>query len=112
MSWDAARYPLAATDQDWAENRIQGGLGTGEGLIYAVRDPVSSLQSVKDPTTKATVKKLVETDPGVCDKRLLVVETELGRTLSVMNRDKNVLSQVLRQCWDDGGLRNLTGKIR
>ncbi len=37
-SWDVARLSLAiGADQDWAENRVAGGLVSGEGLIFASR---------------------------------------------------------------------------
>ena len=41
------------------------------------------------------------------DKRLLVVETEMARTLKAMNRDGNTLSEVIRQVFDSGNLGNL-----
>jgi hypothetical protein len=48
------------------------------------------------------------TDPGVNDKRLLVVESEFGRVLAVMKREGNTLSAVLRSAWDHGNLRVMT----
>jgi hypothetical protein len=50
----------------------------------------------------------VEADPGVADKRLLVVEAEFGGTLKVAARKENILSAVVRQAWDVGDLRTLT----
>ena len=47
-------------------------------------------------------------DPGVTDKRLLVVEPELAQTLRQMQREGNTLSPVLRQAWDTGNLKTLT----
>ncbi len=44
------------------------------------------------------------------DKRLLVIETEMGRMLKAMNRDTSTLSDVIRQCWDSGSLRTLNRK--
>jgi hypothetical protein len=49
----------------------------------------------------------VVVDPGVPDKRLLIVETEWSRPLKAMNRDTNTLSDVIRQAWDNGNLRTL-----
>jgi hypothetical protein len=109
-SWDVARYPLSAADPDWAENRVAGGLVSGEGLIFHVRDPVIVMKQAKDPQTKAITKVPVETDAGVPDKRLLVIETEMGRMLKAMNRDTSTLSDVIRQCWDSGTLRTLNRK--
>ncbi len=107
-SWDVARWTMAAIDPEWSEHCIASGMSSGEGLIYHVRDPQWQEKSAKDPKTKAVTKELVCTDPGVTEKRLLVVETEMGRVLKVMNRDANTLSDVLRQAWDTGDLRNLS----
>jgi Protein of unknown function (DUF3987) len=109
-SWDVARHPLASADPDWAENRVAGGLVSGEGLIFHVRDPVRVMKAVKDPKTKEVKQELLLTDAGVADKRLLIIETEMGRVLKAMNRDTSTLSDVLRQCWDSGSLRTLNRK--
>jgi hypothetical protein len=47
-------------------------------------------------------------DPGVTDKRLLIVEQEFASTLRVMGRDGNTLSATIREAWDSGDLRILT----
>jgi hypothetical protein len=96
-SWDVVTWLLRVIDPEWADGRIQSGLVSGEGLIYHVRD---------ESTTKHKGKPVV--DPGVTDKRLLVVETELSRTLKAMGRDGCTLSDVLRQAWDHGNLRVLS----
>ena len=51
---------------------------------------------------------MVETDPGVPDKRLMIVESEFAGTLTVARRDGNILSRVLRDGWDRGDLATLT----
>ena len=51
---------------------------------------------------------MVTTDPGVSDKRLLVIEEEFVRVLASMGRESNTLSAVLRQAWDSGDLRTMT----
>jgi hypothetical protein len=99
-SLDIVRWILGWLDEDWADQRIQGGLVSGEGLIHAVRDA--------DPN--APRKKGAPPDPGVADKRLLVVETELSRALKAMNRDSNTLSDVLRQAWDGMRVLRTLGK--
>jgi hypothetical protein len=68
---------------------VKGGLSSGEGLIWAVRDPIPS-RSMN-----------VADDPGVEDKRLLVLEAEFASTLKVMAREGNILSPILRDAWDD-----------
>lgn len=99
-SWAAVRRLMAQAVPEWAETRVQGGLSSGEGLISAVRDPV-------EETERKTGERRV-VDAGVEDKRLLVVEPELGRTLRVMKRDGSTLSAVIRDAWDSGSLRVMT----
>ena len=96
-SWDLVRYILQPCDPQWADARILGGLVSGEGLIYHVRDA----------STKTTKKGEEVVDEGVPDKRLLVLETEMSRTFKAMNRESNTLSDVIRQAWDSGALRTL-----
>ena len=38
LAWSTPRYMLSQVDPDWGKDRIQGGLSSGEGFIYAVRD--------------------------------------------------------------------------
>ena len=73
---------------------MTGGLSSGEGLKYAVRDPV--------------IKNGEIVDHGVVDKRLLVVESEFANVLKVLNREGNTLSPTVRQAWESGTIKNLT----
>jgi hypothetical protein len=88
-AWSQVRRLFRLVDSAWADDRITSGLSSGEGLIWAVRDPVGN------------------GDPGVADKRLLVVEEEFAGTLRVMGREGNTLSPILRQAWDSGALNTL-----
>src|SRR5262249_41159737 len=47
-------------------------------------------------------------DPGISDKRLLVVEPEFASVLKVASREGNTLSAVIRQAWDSGNLKGMT----
>lgn len=76
----------------FCEDNIAKGLVSGAGLIWQVRDP-------RDVGNKS--------DPGVDDKRLLVIESELGGVLRVCQRKENDLSAVIRDAWDGGTLRTL-----
>jgi hypothetical protein len=77
---------------------VQGPLSSGEGLIYAVRDPSEKVdQEAGQPI-----------DPGVRDKRLLVLEGEYATALRAGQREGNTLSAVLRNAWDHGNLAPLT----
>lgn len=84
---------------DWL-GRIKSGLSSGEGLINEVRDPTRKWNSKE--------KAHEEIDPGVTDKRLLIVESEFASTLSVMDRPGNTLSPILRNAWDGRTLETLT----
>ncbi len=105
-SWAPVRAILERADPAFAAGCILGGLSTGEGLIWAIRDPILGRERVKQGGT--TCYREVETDPGVADKRLLAVEEEFSAVLKVLAREGNTLSAVLRQAWDRGELRILT----
>jgi len=78
--------------------KVVTGLSSGEGLKWAVRDPIRRFE------------RGVETvvDPGVTDKRLLVVEPEFAQVLRVAQRSGNTLSATIREAWDTGRLATLT----
>lgn len=98
-SWGPMRDLMKTADEGWAGSRVLGGLSSGEGLIYAVRDRMMGLD--KDGEEQVV-------DEGVEDKRLLVIESELANVLKVMSRDGNTLSPAVRQAWDDERLQTLT----
>lgn len=88
-----ALHLIKQADPDWTA-RIKSGASSGEGLIWEVRDP-----------SEARGKQ--EADPGIDDKRLLIVETELASPLERMAVPGNTLSAVLRQAWDGDKLDTL-----
>jgi hypothetical protein len=100
-------FVIRHVDPDWFDNRIQSGLSSGEGIIWAVRDPIEEQQPIKDKGRVVDYQNVV-TDSGIEDKRLLVIEPEFGSTLRVLEREGNTLSAQLRQAWDSGSLRILT----
>lgn len=87
-SWDQVAALMAKADPSFA-GRTSTGLSSGEGLIWALRDPAG-------------------TDPGAKDPRLLVVEAEFASVLKALARDINTLSPVLRSAWDGRPLALLT----
>jgi hypothetical protein len=94
--------------EDWSGDRvIKGGLSTGEGLIWAVRDPITETKPIREGG-QVTGYQEVLTDAGVEDKRLLVFEPEFAKVLRVARRDGNTLSPTIRMAWDSGNLRTLT----
>jgi hypothetical protein len=87
-SWDHVRRLLATIDPT-IEPRILTGLSSGEGLIWAVRDPTSQ-------------------DPGIQDQRLLVIEPEFASVSKAASREISTLSPTLRSAWDGRPLAILT----
>ncbi len=106
-AWGQASLPLRELDEEWAKNRQQAGLSSGEGLIWAVRDPIWTRPQARKAGRVVDYEE-VESDPGVEDKRLLVVESEMVSVLRVIQRDGNTLSPLVRRAWDSGDLQTLT----
>jgi hypothetical protein len=87
-------------DQTWSDDRVKGGLSSGEGLINEVRDAVQKWD--------AKAKTFETVDPGVVDKRLLVLEPEFSGALAVAERHGNVLTEIIRRARDGHKLSTLT----
>lgn len=86
-------------DQAWSDDRLKGGLSSGEGLINEVRDERREWN--KKEGREETV------DPGVADKRLMAVEPEFASVLAVSERQGNTLSQQIRRAWDGDKLSTM-----
>jgi len=81
-------------DEEWSNDRIKSGLSSGEGVAYHVRNPNIGIRG--------------QDDPGIIDKRLLVIESEFASVLKAASREGNILSATIRQAWDTGNLSTLT----
>jgi hypothetical protein len=81
-SWQQIRRLLDAADPEWHKGHVTGGLSSGEGLVKALLNAP--------------------------EHRLLVVESEFARTLKVMDRLHNTLSEITRQAWDSSELSVMT----
>ena len=81
-----------------------GPLSSGEGLIYAVRDPS------REPNPQAGNAPVPDT--GARDKRLFVLDEEMAAALKVTKREGNILSTVLRGLWDSGKAAPITKNNR
>jgi hypothetical protein len=68
--------------------RMTGGLASGEGLIVKVRDQDDEEQDD--------------------DKRLMIMEPEFVRVLSVIERSGNTLPAIMQQAWDSGNISTMT----
>jgi hypothetical protein len=87
-SWDHVRRLITTVDPT-LQPRILTGLSSGEGVIWAVRDPSGQ-------------------DPGHSDQRLLVIEPEFASALKASSREMSTLSPTLRSGWDGRPLAILT----
>lgn len=106
-AWGAIRPMLRIAAETWLGQQVASGLSSGEGLIWAVRDPITKKEPIKE-RGRVTDYEEVTVDHGVDDKRLFAIEEEFASLLKVMGRETNILSAVVRQAWDDGDLRTLT----
>ena len=82
---------------EFPEIWTSGPLSSGEGLLWRIRD--ASEEVDKDGAS---------TDPGVEDKRLIILDGEFAAALRAMKRETNTLSAILRNAWDDGNINPLT----
>lgn len=71
---------------------VDGTAASGEGLAYMLRDASDK----KDEDGKPT-------DEGVDDKRLFLLEEELGGLLKIAKREGNSVTAALRKLWDPSG---------
>ena len=99
-----AKETFLLADSEFMARRVKGGLSSGEGLVFQVRDPVETYNPREGTWTVS--------DPGEEDKRLLAVEQEFGGVLKVIERDGNTLSAILRMAWDGSKLSPLTKSNR
>lgn len=97
---------LREVDQAWTLGNIKTGLVSGEGLIWNVRDPIYKEEPIREKG-RIVGHETVLADPGIDDKRLLVMEPEFASVLRVCRREQNTLSATLRSAWDSGVLRTL-----
>lgn len=104
-SWGHIRRLFEIVCPDWATQRIQTGLSSGEGLIDAVRDGID--KTAVSQIGRARGRQQLVDDHGVDDKRLLVMEPEFAATLRVLRREGNTLSPIIRTAWDGGRLQVL-----
>jgi hypothetical protein len=107
-AWALVRNAFECLDPGWLQDRVLSGLSSGEGVIWAVRDPIYKTVRKKEKGNRTDTTQEVLADPGIEDKRLFVAETEFSQALRVMGRGTNALSAVLRNAWDCGSLNTLT----
>ena len=91
---------IRVVEDRWYSERVKGGLSSGEGFIDPVRDEIKKW-NVKEGSWEIV-------DPGVSDKRLLVIEPELASVFMHSERQGNSLSPLMRKAWDGGILATMT----
>jgi hypothetical protein len=106
-SWGQTKNLFGSADDEWLANCLASGLSSGEGLIWAVRDPIEKVEPIKEKG-RIVDYQTVKVDLGIADKRLLVVESEFASVLKVAVREGNTLTAVIREAWDTGNFRSLT----
>ena len=89
------RRLLRGADEGWSSDCTASGLGSGEGLVWAIRDPIVKMEKGAE----------VVVDSGVEDKRILAFESEFASVLKVIQRPGSTLSPVIRDAWDSHDLR-------
>ncbi len=104
-SFRHVRRLFSQVDEGWERDRIQSGLSSGEGLIWAVRDPI---ETSRRKTSSRAEHEVASDDQGISDKRLLADATEFASVLKLMSREGNTLSPTIRNAWDSGDLQTLT----
>lgn len=87
---DVAREIWRKVDPEFTNDKIRGGLNTGAGLLYHLRD--ASEKRGKNGTS--------EVDEGVEDKRHVFLETELSSVLIQAKTESNPILCQLRDFWD------------
>jgi len=87
-SLDHVARLMRAADPDF-DRRLSTGLSSGEGVVWALRDPQQD-------------------DVGAADKRLLIIEPEFAAVLKTAAREISTLSPTLRSAWDGRPLQLLT----
>jgi hypothetical protein len=105
-SADRVGQVMAGAEHQWTTTCIKGGLSSGEGLIAQIHDEIRGREKIR--RNKQIEYAEVVKDPGVDDKRLMIIETEFAGALGALRREGNILSRVLRDAYDGRTLATLT----
>ncbi|QGN58080.1 DUF3987 domain-containing protein [Nostocoides sp. HKS02] len=96
VSLDAVRPVLLAgddPDEPFFSSRVRKGFQSGEALVQAAAD-LAPHQGAHGAGT----------DPGGLDQRMLVVESEFAKVVTIAQRQGSIYSTVLRSAWDGESL--------
>jgi Bifunctional DNA primase/polymerase, N-terminal/Protein of unknown function (DUF3987) len=92
-AWSVVRELLRKVDPDWLDSNVLSGLSSGQGIVFLTRDNSGREDEVGNSI-----------DDGVQDKRLMFIEKEFSSVLKLMTLSGSVLSNMVRQAWDDGNI--------
>jgi hypothetical protein len=106
-SWNHIANLMEHVDPEWRRDCISNGLSSGEGLIWAVRDPIEETKPIREKGRYTGEYETYIANHGEDDKRLLVIESEFANVLKVMTREGNTLSPIIRSAWDCGDLKTM-----
>jgi len=106
-SWNHIANVMERVECEWREERLSFGLSSGEGLIWAVRDPIEETRPIREKGRYTGEYETYIANHGEADKRLFVIEAEFANVLKVMAREGNTLSPVIRCAWDSGNLKTM-----
>jgi hypothetical protein len=102
LATDLVEEILRLISDLWHQGCIARGVSSGERFIELVHDEVIKQVKVKrekgDTGPVQYETQIVK--EGVADKRKLCLLSEFGELLTVSTRDGNIVSTVLRNCWD------------
>jgi hypothetical protein len=93
---------MGLVDPTWLQYQNTSGLGSGEAVIWAIRD--QCIGPVQNKRTRQWNTEVI--DPGVENKTLHISEGEFVGVLTVTSRKDNILSKIIRDGWDGKPLRN------
>lgn len=91
---------LSMIDHNWYTKCVASGFGSGEAVIYNIRD--SEWKPVKKRNN--TFENVLV--PGVDDKRLMIREGELASVFQLASKKDSRLAIILRDGWDSLPMNN------
>jgi hypothetical protein len=109
-AWRMNEHLFEVVAPDWNKDCTDSDVQTGEGIVYKIRDEVRGFEKrgrKKKGFSPDEEPEEIVLDPGVSDKRLLIIEEEFSYVLKMARRQGNTLTEVYRKSWDSPrALRN------
>jgi hypothetical protein len=90
---------------EWLTRCNSSGFGSGQGIIYQIRDDVTFQTPIKEKGVVMGYKEV--TKKGIADKRLCIREDELSGLFKLAARSEDKTDELIRNGWDGKKLSNL-----